>query len=976
MGESPPTTATARSGLLEELAGALGERVSAAANRPIPLDDPGTAWFVERGGLDVYLVEHRQGKPASSWQHLLRVGESRLAFGVGGGDGGRLIAMAKGLPGTQLLRVRLKDTPRGDMGGELANTVDAWVAQFSAAVARKVEPRPRVSVLIDAGQSLDAGARSEVSAPPGGVVWVQAPDGAHYLGTEEPGSSGTGLVPLTSDAWLSLSQASRVSGFSAAALSRDGRLLPALREFHRLALAAEQFNRQLLLADEVNDQTGRAAYHTLAEQRARRSLFEILGSPRAADVRSDAALAGALEVIGRREKIAFRLPPRTRALGADDPSLGDILRASGVRARKVRLTPSDHWWWGDSGAMLAYQRDDGRPIALLPSVMGRYRKVDPASTKPAPVDAGMARQIDETAWCFYRPLPDDRPIRWRTLAQFAAENMMPDLVRLVVAGFLASVLVMAPAFLVGTLADWVLPSQDAGQLAQIVVIVGALAVVSGLMMLLRGAMLMRLEARVVSRVEAAVMDRLLDLPVGFFRRFTAGDLTSRMETFRRLRDQVSALVANALFGSLFVLPTLVLLFLVNDSLAWLSLCIGVLVLVSVGLLGLRMVAPQRRLYKATRSLAGQLLQFINGMSKLRAAGAEGSAFASWARGYREQLLARRQIDNLGKHMVALSAAAPGLAAAGLFAIASRQGPDQLTTGEFLVAYLVSLVFFTSIASLGLSLDAIATAVPLCEQIKPMLEAVPENRSEVSTTRELQGELRLDQVSFRYDPDGPVVLDDVSIEVRSGEFVAIIGESGSGKSTLMRIALGLEEPTGGTVYYDGNDVANLSGRSLRRQVGVVAQDDSLQPGNLLDNIIGLGDGLTVDDAWRAARLADVDSDIAAMPMQMLTVVGDSTATFSGGQMQRIKIAAALVRNPPIVFLDEATSWLDAGSQARVMQAIESLASTRVVIAHRLSTIRTADRIYVMKRGRIVQQGTFDGLYQADGVFRELVQRQMA
>ena len=975
MGETSATTATVRPGLLEELAAALGERVSAAANRPIPLDDAGTAWLVERGGMDVYLVERRQGQPSSRWQHLLRVGEGRLAFGVDGDDGGLLIAMAKGLPGTQLRRVRLKDTLRGDTGRELADTVDAWVAQFSAAVSRRVEPRPRFSALIGAGQSLDAEASVVLSAPPGGVVWVQAPDGAHYLGTEEPESGGTGLVPLTSDAWLSLSQASRVSGFSAADLSRDRRLLPALREFHRLALAVEQFNRQLLLADEVNDQTGRAAYHKLAEQRARRSLFDVLGSPRA-EVRSDTALAGALEVIGRREKIAFRFPPRTRALGADDPSLGDILRASGVRARRVRLTPSDRWWRGDSGAMLAYQRDDGRPVALLPSVMGRYRQVDPGSTKPVPVGASTARDIAETAWCFYRPLPDDRPIRWRTLARFAAENMMPDLVRLIVAGFLASVLVMAPAFLVGTLADWVLPSQDAAQLVRIVVIIGLLAVVSGLMMLLRGAMLMRLEARVVARVEAAVMDRLLDLPVGFFRRFTAGDLTSRMETFRRLRDRVSALVANALFGSLFVLPTLGLLFLVNDSLAWLSLGIGVLVLVSVALLGLRMVAPQRRLYRATRGVASQLLQFINGMSKLRAAGAEGSAFASWALGYREQLLARRQIDNLSKHVVALIAAAPGLAAAGLFAIAFRQGPDQLTAGEFLTVYMVSAVFYASIASVGLSLDAIATAVPLLEQIKPMLEAMPEGRSEVSTTTKPKGELRLDQVSFRYPGEGPLVLDDVSIEVRSGEFVAIVGESGSGKSTLMRIALGLEEPMGGTVYYDGNDAANLSGRSLRRQIGVVAQDGSLQPGNLLDNIIGLGDRLTIDDAWRAARLADADRDIAAMPMQMLTVVGDSTATFSGGQIQRIQIAAALVRNPPIVFLDEATSWLDAGSQARVMQAIESLASTRVVIAHRLSTIRTADRIYVMQRGRIVQQGTFHDLYQADGVFRQLVQRQIA
>ena len=192
---------------------------------------------------------------------------------------------------------------------------------------------------------------------------------------------------------------------------------------------------------------------------------------------------------------------------------------------------------------------------------------------------------------------------------------------------------------------------------------------------------------------------------------------------------------------------------------------------------------------------------------------------------------------------------------------------------------------------------------------------------------------------------------------------------------MRLALGLEEPSAGGVYYDGRDLAKLDRRSVRRQIGVVMQDGMLQPGTLLDNIIGVNEDLTIDDAWNAARRAAVDSDIAEMPMEMLTVVGDSSSLFSGGQTQRIRIAAALVRNPRVVLLDEATSWLDARSQAQVMRGVESLAATRIVIAHRLSTIRAADRIYVLDAGRVVQQGTFDELYAVEGTFRRLVQRQL-
>ena len=959
---------------LAALAGSLGEQVAAEANRPISLDDPATAWFVEKGGLDVFLVEYRDAQNASSWQHLLRAGEGRLVLGVGEASG-PLRVVAKGLPDTRLRRLQARNLAQDGISVQLADQVDSWVTEVSAAVAKRVEPRPRTSVLASAGHLLHAEPGGVVSAPPGRVVWVPAPEDAAYLGTEALDPAGTGLVPLTSDSWLNLVDPADMTGVPAADLSRDGRLLAALDEFHRLVFAAELLNRSLLLADEINERASRAAHNRMAAQRARRSLFSIMGSAKAARLRADTGLMRVLEVIGAHERIEFRSPERSRASDAGAVSLADVLRASGVRARQVRLADSDRWWRGDSGPMLAYRRDDGRPVALVPGLVGRYRMVDPDSAAPVRMRADRSHLVGDTAWCFYRPLPADRPVGWVELARFAARNAAPDGIRFAVAAFLASMLVLAPSVVVGTLADWVLPSGDTVALARIIAVIVALALASGLILLLQGVMLMRLEGRAAEKVGSAMMDRLLDLPVGFYREFTAGDLISRIDSVWRLRDQVSGLVVRALLGAVFLLPAFGLLFLFDAALAKLSLALAALALIATAVLGLRMVNPQRRLHTAARRVAGDLFQIIGGLSKLRSAGAEGSAFAIWAGGYREQLQARQQIDNLSKHLAALSAAMPALVAAALFAVVSGRPAQDVTTGEFLVVFMVSGTFFVAVALLGLACEAIAAAVPLCEQIKPIISAVPQSRTEVAASTELRGELRFDQVSFRYYPEGPLVLDQVCAEVRSGEFVAIVGESGSGKSTLMRMALGLEEPSGGTVYYDGNDLANLSLRSVRRQIGVVAQDGFLQPGNILDNIIGLVDDLTIDDAWRAARLADVDSDIKAMPMQMFTVVGDSTATFSGGQMQRIRIAAALVRNPQIVLMDEATSWLDASSQARVMQAIEELAATRVVIAHRLSTIRKADRIYVLSRGRVVQHGTFDELHRTDGAFRALVQRQL-
>ena len=232
------------------------------------------------------------------------------------------------------------------------------------------------------------------------------------------------------------------------------------------------------------------------------------------------------------------------------------------------------------------------------------------------------------------------------------------------------------------------------------------------------------------------------------------------------------------------------------------------------------------------------------------------------------------------------------------------------------------------------------------------------------------------MSFRYTGDGPLILRDVSVHARAGEFVAIVGESGAGKSTLFRLALGLEAPLSGAVYYDGRDLERLNKRAVRSRIGMVVQDASVRPGTVLENIVGLSGELTEEDAWRAARLAAIDEDIAAMPMRMQTVIGGSSSVFSGGQIQRIMLAAALVRNPSVLFLDEATNWLDNKSQAKVMQGVVGLAVTRFVSAHRLSTIRMADRIYVLQDGRVSQTGTFGELMEAEGPFLELVRRQMA
>jgi ABC-type bacteriocin/lantibiotic exporter with double-glycine peptidase domain len=229
------------------------------------------------------------------------------------------------------------------------------------------------------------------------------------------------------------------------------------------------------------------------------------------------------------------------------------------------------------------------------------------------------------------------------------------------------------------------------------------------------------------------------------------------------------------------------------------------------------------------------------------------------------------------------------------------------------------------------------------------------------------------VSFRYEPDSPLVLEDVTFVVEPGEMVAIVGPSGSGKSSLLRLLLGFERPETGVVSYDNHDLHSVDVRAVRRQCGVVIQGTRLMPGDLRYNIVGTR-RLTLDDAWRAAETAGVDEYIRELPMGMDTVVSEQGGAFSGGQRQLLLLARAIAGRPRIILLDEATSALDNANQANVMANIESLNATRIVIAHRLSTIRRADRILVLDAGRLVQTGTFSELTERPGPFLDLVQRQ--
>ena len=966
------------------LAERSGTPVPCAGNLPVRLDDPDSVWFIDRGTVDLFLVEFRDGVEQAAPQHLLRRESGGLVPGVAAdeqdeGKDTTLSLIAKGLPGTLLKRLPA-DLLSEINPAELTEQIDTWVTAMTDALSRHVKRRPRPTVLLVPGPSrpLAPGTLSVRR----GVVWVSEPlrDASLYMDMidkaqlAEASGPREAVIPLTRTSWLTLLEEATVSGQSTATLARQGVLLPALASFHAVAFALERLNRRLAVVDDANLEFARTTSRRAARKAARQRLFNIYDLPiDRDDGAEDTVLADALQIIGRHQGIEFTIPVRP---GSSDTPVGlvDILDSSGVRARRVRLEHEDRWWRGDSNAMLAFRAEGGQPVALLPGGFGRYREVDPVGKRSARVTAERAATLEPEAWMFYRPLPSGN-VKARDLLGIALKGSAADLARLVIAGIPGGLIKLLPALALGFVATHAVAGGSTGALYAVAVTLAGFGLLGALLHLLQSTAMMRLEGRSASRVEAAFWDRLMRLPPGILHRYPAGDLAMSGMTFQSIRDGMQGVVADSLLSVVFLLPVFGVIFFYDAALGTVALVFSLASLLVTVALGLRQIAPYGRMISAARRVAGRLFQIVGGIAKLRVENAEGSAFAIWARDYREQKRAELDLGGLEGHSRAFSAALPFLAAGVLLLAVMTVGDRSVPVGDFLVVYTVFIAFQSAVARLGESFGTVAAMLPAFDQMRPLLSAVPETEVGGEPVERLGGEVLFDHVSFRYEPEGPLILDDVTIHAGPGEFVAIAGESGAGKSTLFRLALGIDRPSAGAVYYDGRDLRHLNLKQVRRKIGAVPQSVRLHPHDLWDNIVAHHEEASADEVWQAARSAGVEREIRAMPMGMLTMVGSSGAVVSGGESQRVTIARSLIGSPRVMLFDEATNWLDNESQVEVMRNLARLASTRIVIAHRLSTLEQADRIYVMQAGKVVQRGSFRDLMEVDGAFRELVRRQI-
>ncbi len=818
-------------------------------------------------------------------------------------------------------------------------------------------------------QAMVAGGRRVRAAE--GIVWIRQESGPPLrLGTAAPDEEILRQgFPVSRKTGLTSLGETRISAFSP-----DDLAGAEIRRLAEGAGSAIMTIRARMVIDAERELSERARHRTAAAYdkftAAVASFGAVLGGHYSGvQTASLQPLEKAIAIIAR--SFDLKLPPHSVVREGDLSANAVERSARSMRLRPCRVRLADRWWKQDGGHLLAFMGDKPKPVILWRERSG-YQIVDPQSGARRRLNKADIAAIGRSAYALY-PVLEDKPLTIRKFLTFALNLNTRDSLEAFALVLLAGVLTMATPILSAYIINTVVPAGDTRLLAELAAALLIALIALGAVRYASEIAYLRIEGRTGNLARAALIDRIIRMPA---HRIEAASTSSaamqvdRLEGFRRSMIRLASSAVTALLFSLFSIGVL---FYFADIAALIVLALMLALIAIISWIGYR---QYRALYEGERiesNVNTTLYETIGNIAVLRAFGVEMPAFAHWAESFiafRHRIMNSRRISNRATVLIAAYDLAVTTVA---FAVIGLLHADTVSTGGFL-AFVGALGVVTSSGlQMAQAVMGVFHALPAARVARPLLETAPLPLPRPGPEQAPSGSIEVSQIRHRYYPEGPLVLDGVSLRIEPQEYVAIVGPSGSGKSTLMRIMLGLETPEGGTVYYDGQDIARHDQTALRRHIGTVMQEAGLFPGSILDNIRGGADA-DIARIWEAAEAAAIADEIRAMPMGLHTMITGPDGAISGGQAQRILIARALAGNPSILFFDEGTSALDRIRQQQVETTLAALAVTRVVIAHRLDTVRRCDRIYVLDRGRIVQQGNFAELAAMPGLFADLLHAQ--
>ncbi len=642
---------------------------------------------------------------------------------------------------------------------------------------------------------------------------------------------------------------------------------------------------------------------------------------------------------------------------------------SGIMHRRVML--EGNWWKDCDGALLAVTKDKGEFCALLPRKTGGYSFWNTSSGAREKLTGKHNDMFEKEALCFYEPLPEEVKNGKQLLFFLFKHIAIFDYAIVLLATLLATLLGMMTPYISGIIFSRLIPSGKTDIVFTTAILLLITVLAAYIMSVVRTGTLERIKNRMENVVQNALMSKLMHLPPRFFQRKSAGGLATIITYLDRLPMVIADVLLGPCITAVFSFAYVIQIGVLAPSLAlpaFVTLIVQALIIIFSIKQKLRLTREE---LNANMEVKGITYSAISGIQRIKLSGSEKRIVSRWAKAYKNRAKAAYKVyfpSTMQNELVVAAALAGTLWV--YFSGASR-GIELSQFVVFLSAFSIATNNITSLSECAQHLPFLKPSLKL---IEPILSETPETSAGKTVVGRLSGAIEMSHVTFRYSEKSPVVLDDLNLKIKPREYIAIVGRSGCGKSTLMRLLMGFEKPESGMVMYDQKDLAELDPASLRRNIGVVLQNGKLFAGSIFSNITISAPWLTLKEAWEAAEMAGMADDIRNMPMGMHTLISEGSGGISGGQKQRLMIARAIAPKPKILMFDEATSALDNITQKKVSDTLDTLNCTRVVIAHRLSTIRNCDRILVMDKGKIAEDGSYDELIAKNGLFAELVERQ--
>ncbi len=659
--------------------------------------------------------------------------------------------------------------------------------------------------------------------------------------------------------------------------------------------------------------------------------------------------------------------------GTSARSIAAVARMHGFSARGVQIEIDElhllprgailHWGFRHFVVLDRVRRDG---IDIIDPALGPRRV---SMSRVRRELTGVAVLVDPCA-PFVPPAKGESSLR-NYLRQLLQERSMIS--RSVVLSVVLRVFALGGPLLTAVVVDQVVPRSDSALLTTVMIGLALVYAFRWLANVARAHMLLQLRTTLDVRLTLGFIQRLVQLPFAFFQRHTTGDLLTRIASNGAIREVLSSTTLSAILDGSFAVVYLALIFANEVTLGLLATGLGIAQVLAFWLIRRRVADLHRESIEARTASQGYMVQALAGMETLKSAGAEQRAVEKWTNLFADEL----EVGVRSGRLIATHSATMDILISGsplvLLAYGATAVMDgTLGLGTMLALQSLSIGFLTPLSSLVRSALSLQELGGHLERIDDVLLSDPEQKpGDPRRDVELSGAIALNGVSFKYADDGPYAVDDVSLQIPAGSSVAIVGPSGSGKSTLAKLLLGLYRPHSGTIRYDECDLRDLDQTRLRNRIGVVPQNPFIFDGSVRDNIALADPDASMDAVVAAARAAAIHDEVSAMPMGYQTPVSEGGSSISGGQRLRLALARALLHDPRVVVLDEATSQVDQRAERSIMEHLAAMRCTRIMIAHRLSTIAFADHIVVMEEGRVVESGNHGDLMARLGPYFRLV-----